>query len=95
MVKHSELLECLRFIRGHLYAATVQLQPRDDYVIANHIETAYRRCVEVLRESDLRPGILDATAWIEHHKAGDNLTWDMPDKPCTPLYAGEKLERQN
>ena len=52
MVRNSELLECLRFIRGHLYAATIQIQPRDDRIISNHINEAYTRCVELLRECD-------------------------------------------
>ena len=26
-------------------------------------------------------------AWIQHHKAGDNLVWDDPGGRRTPLYA--------
>ena len=93
MVRNSELLECLRFIRGHLYAATIQIQPSDDRMIANHINEAYTRCAELLRECDDSYDVTDAVAWIEHHKAGDNLLWDMPNKPCTPLYPGKRLEK--
>lgn len=27
-----------------------------------------------------------AEAWVEHHKAGDNLSWDRPSGKCSPLY---------
>jgi hypothetical protein len=39
-----------------------------------------------------------AVAWIEHHKAGDNLNWDRVDHPyakATPLYrAAPSLSRE-
>lgn len=35
---------------------------------------------EALAQPDQEP-----VAWIEHHKAGDNLVWDAPNKG-TPLY---------
>ena len=28
----------------------------------------------------------EPSAWIEHHKGGDNLVWEPTSLPCTPLY---------
>lgn len=30
-------------------------------------------------------------AYIEHHKGGDNLSWDLPRYSSTPLYAADKI----
>lgn len=47
-----EMLAQLRFIRTHLYAATVQRSPADDRIIADHIEQAYLRANEVIAEME-------------------------------------------
>ena len=47
-----EMLAQLRFIRTHLYAATVQRSPADDRIIADHIEQAYLRANEVIMEME-------------------------------------------
>ena len=47
-----ELLQQLRFIRTHLYAATVQRSPADDKIIADHVEQAYLRANEVIAEME-------------------------------------------
>ena len=47
-----EMLAQLRYIRTHLYAATVQRSPADDRIIADHIEQAYLRANEVIREME-------------------------------------------
>jgi hypothetical protein len=34
-------------------------------------------------------------AWIEHHKAGDNVGWERVDHPyakATPLYSGKDYD---
>ncbi len=46
------LTDQLRHIRTHLYAATVQRSPADDRIIADHIEQAYLRANEVIREME-------------------------------------------
>jgi hypothetical protein len=48
-----------------------------DY-INNRVETAVRQAIEQAQKQE-------PVAWIEHHKAGDNLVWDEPHKG-TPLY---------
>ena len=60
------------------------------------------RAAEALREAALSatPPSSEAVAWIEHHKAGDNLVWDNPGvttssaKPPTPLYASPQPTRK-
>lgn len=47
-----EMLAQLRYIRMHLYAATVQRSPADDRIIAGHIEQAYLRTNEVIMEME-------------------------------------------
>jgi len=47
-----ELTAQLRYIRTHLYAATVQRSPADDRIIADHIEQAYLRANEVIAEME-------------------------------------------
>ena len=47
-----ELTAQLRFIRTHLYAATVQRSPADDRIITDHIEQAYLRTNEVIMEME-------------------------------------------
>lgn len=47
-----EMLAQLRYIRMHLYAATVQRSPADDRIIADHIEQAYLRTNEVIMEME-------------------------------------------
>jgi hypothetical protein len=32
----------------------------------------------------------EPVAWIDHHKAGDNLNWEQGDLRDTPLYAAPK-----
>ena len=46
------MLAQLRFLRTHLYAATVQRSPADDRIIADHIEQAYLRAYEVIMEME-------------------------------------------
>ncbi len=50
--RQREMLAQLRYIRTHLYAATVQRSPADDRIIADHIEQAYLRANEVIREME-------------------------------------------
>jgi hypothetical protein len=33
----------------------------------------------------------EPVAYIQHHKAGDNLVWDDPGEKCTPLYKAAQL----
>ena len=45
---------------------------------------AYRHTITAIKEALAQPE-QEPVAWIEHHKAGDNLVWDEPSKG-TPLY---------
>ena len=47
-----ELLAQMRYIRTHLYAATVQRSPSDDRIIADHVEQAYLRANEVIKSME-------------------------------------------
>lgn len=49
-VSAIDVVECLRFIRSHLYAAQAQINERDDAIIVNHIHCAYQRASDVCRE---------------------------------------------
>lgn len=48
------------------------------------------RCTSTApRAAESRTAPDEPVAWIEHHKAGDNLNWDRVDHPyakATPLY---------
>lgn len=38
------------------------------------------------------PALPDVTAWVEHHKAGDNLWWDHPGEKCSALFTADQLQ---
>ena len=42
------------------------------------------KAITAMKEALAQPA-QEPVAWIEHHKAGDNLVWDEPNKG-TPLY---------
>lgn len=48
-VSTTEVLECLRFVRTHLYAAQTQASERDDKIIMQHVRDAYTRTSDVCR----------------------------------------------
>ena len=51
-ISTTEVLECLRFVRSHLYAATVQSSDQDDRIIRQHVLDAYMRVSDVCRMID-------------------------------------------
>jgi hypothetical protein len=52
-VSPTEVLECLRFVRTHLYAAQAQAVPGDDTIIMRHVYDAYRRVSEVCNQIEI------------------------------------------
>jgi hypothetical protein len=54
-VSPTEVLECLRFARTHLYAAQAQAVPCDDtiIIIMRHVYDAYRRVSEVCNQIEI------------------------------------------
>lgn len=57
-VTHAEILATMQFLRTHLYAAQVQIQPGDDIIISRHVYAAYKRVADVCKEIELH-GICD------------------------------------
>ena len=49
-VTPKEVMDCLRFVRTHLYAAQAQAAPGDDAIITRHVYDAYKRVSDVCRE---------------------------------------------
>lgn len=47
----------------------------------------------VLRQAIADVEKQEPVAWIEHHKGGDNLVWDEPNKG-TPLYTISQSKRE-
>lgn len=54
--ERDDLREALRFARTQLWAVRTQFNPRDDAIIMRHVEDAYRRINEVLREYERAMG---------------------------------------
>ena len=52
-VSNKELLDSLKFIRTHLYAAQAQFAPGDDVIISRHVYDAYKRAQELCKEIEL------------------------------------------
>lgn len=52
-VTPTEVLDCLRFVRTHLYAAQAQASPGDDTIITRHVYDAYKRVSDVCREIEI------------------------------------------
>jgi alanine racemase len=52
-VSHQEILDSLRFMRTHLYAANTQFLPGDDAIIMRHVYDAYKRVSELCKEIEL------------------------------------------
>ena len=52
-VTPTEVLDCLRFVRTHLYAAQAQAVPGDDTIITRHVYDAYKRVSDVCREIEI------------------------------------------
>ena len=52
-VTPTEVLDCLRFVRTHLYAAQAQAVPSDDTIITRHVYDAYKRVSDVCREIEI------------------------------------------
>lgn len=52
-VTPTEVLDCLRFVRAHLYAAQAQAAPGDDTIITRHVYDAYKRVSDVCREIEI------------------------------------------
>jgi hypothetical protein len=47
-------------------------------------QDACAACMAEVRRT-LKP-VSHPSAYIEHHKGGDNLVWEQTTLPCTPLY---------
>lgn len=52
-VRTCEVINALRFVRTHLYAAQAQAQPGDDPIIMRHVYDAYRRIADLTKEVEL------------------------------------------
>jgi|DEB19_MinimDraft_3_1074340.scaffolds.fasta_scaffold00064_50 hypothetical protein len=52
----------------------------------NEAITSLRQAIEQAEKQE-------PVAWIEHHKGGDNLVWDEPNKG-TPLYTHPQPKRE-
>lgn|SRR5574343_616982 len=52
-VTPKEVVDSLRFVRSHLYAAQAQAIPGDDVIITRHVYDAYKRVEEVLLEIEI------------------------------------------
>jgi hypothetical protein len=51
------------------------------------------RAITSLRQAIAEAEKQEPVAWIEHHKGGDNLVWDEPNKG-TPLYTISQSKRE-
>jgi hypothetical protein len=70
-VTPTEVLDCLRFVRTHLYAAQAQAAPGDDAIITGHVRDAYKRASDVCREIETN-GIGMAIPAVYHINATNN-----------------------
>jgi len=51
------------------------------------------KAITSLRQAIAEAEKQEPVAWIEHHKGGDNLVWDEPNKG-TPLYTHPQPKRE-
>ena len=74
-----------------------RIQKLSDLVSRNYFQVGNKKalselCADAIRQALSSRGerkdvpIEGPVAWIEHHKGGDNLCWDNPGIPSTPLY---------
>jgi hypothetical protein len=75
-VSPTEVMECLRFVRTHLYAAQAQAVPGDDTIIMRHVYDAYRRVSEVCKEIEVN-GISMAIPAVYHINATSDAARKM------------------
>jgi hypothetical protein len=75
-VSPTEVLECLRFVRTHLYAAQAQAVPGDDTIIMRHVYDAYKRVSEVCKEIEIN-GIGMAIPAVYHINATSDAARKM------------------
>lgn len=52
-VSTTDVIECLRFVRMHLYAAQAQASDCDDKIIMQHVRDAYARTSDICREIEM------------------------------------------
>ncbi len=53
-------------------------------------DTPAKQTIEALKAELAKPEPVPV-AWIEHHKAGDNLNWQQCEATDTPLFTKEQL----
>ena len=70
-VTPKEVMDCLRFVRTHLYAAQAQAVPGDDTIITRHVYDAYKRVSDVCNEIEIW-GIGMAIPAVYHINATSN-----------------------
>jgi hypothetical protein len=88
-VTPTEVLDCLRFVRTHLYAAQAQAVPGDDTSITRHVYDAYKRVSDVCREIEIN-GIgmaIPAVYHINRTPLGTEGPFRMLVAACNRLQA--------
>ena len=72
-VTPKEVMDCLRFVRTHLYAAQAQAAPGDDAIITRHVYDAYKRVSDVCREIEIHGIGMEIPAVYHINKAPSGI----------------------
>lgn len=75
-VTPTEVLDCLRFVRTHLYAAQAQAAPGDDAIITRHVYDAYKRVSDVCREIEINGIGMEIPAVYHINSTNDSVIFD-------------------
>ena len=92
-VTPNEVLDCLRFVRTHLYAAQAQAAPGDDTIITRHVYDAYKRVSDVCREIEINGIGMDIPA-VYHINATSDAARKMEAKLRLLVAACNRLQAE-